>query len=459
MLPEKWSYQSVKARTYDSFNHSLATKQDRRRSKVFAELFDVGFLRHRWTNFGQIAPDVYRSNHPGPARLGTYAAQGIKTVLNLRNDAHKSTTQFEIEACEELGLTYVNFPMAPRRAPYASELAGLVDLFGTLEKPILMHCKSGADRTGIAGVIWRLTQEGEPIAQAKKELSIRYLHRRNSETGVLDIVIDMFEESGMDDFRAWAENHYDETEATARFNDEAAKHGFVDSMRQLPSQLYRLGQMRKAEWHKSFKHEIRNDQDRKRARFFINWVDHGILRVLWHNHQEIAPGVFRSNHPTEDRLRNYKAEGLKTVVNLRGASLQPHYQLEKGLCQTLDLTLIDIPMNATRAPSREIFEQLFDVFDTAERPMMFHCKSGADRTGIVSAAYLLYQGGLIADAREQLSLRFVHLRNSNKGVLDEVLEAYSAANYLEPIGFRDWIRTAYDPAAVDAAFKVRRAKA
>ena len=458
MLPEKQTAKSLKKRFHNLFSHTLDTPQDRRRSKFYAQVVDVGFLRHYWTNDGQIAPDVYRSNHPGPARLGKYAARGIKTVLNLRNDFRRATTQLEIEACNDLGLTYVNFPMAPRSAPTRETLVGLVDLFGTLEKPILMHCKSGADRTGLAGVIWRLTQEGEPIATAKNELTLRYLHRRNSETGVLDIVLSHFETSGISDFRDWAENHYDQAAVQAQHEAELEHFGLIDGLRQLPAQLYRLGQMREAEWHRSFDTDIETPQEKRRATFFLNWIDHGFLRVLWHNHDEIAPGVFRSNHPTEDRFRNYKAEGLKTVVNLRGASKQPPFQLEQKLCAELGLTLVNVPMKTYVAPSKEIFEQLFDIFDSAERPMLFHCKSGADRTGIVSAAYLLDQGALIADARQQLSLKYIHLRGSRKGVLDEVIEAYSSANYNNPITFRDWVRTDYDPDAVTAAFKERRAK-
>lgn len=52
----------------------------------------------------------------------------------------------------------------------------------------------------------------------------------NFEIGVFDIVVDMFEESGMDDFCVWVENYYDEIEVIVCFNDEVMKYGFVDFM-------------------------------------------------------------------------------------------------------------------------------------------------------------------------------------------------------------------------------------
>ena len=39
-----------------------------------------------------------------------------------------------------------------------------------------------------------------------------------------------------------------------------------------------------------------------RARIYNLWFDHAVLRLFWTNQMEIAPGVFRSNHPTPGRF-------------------------------------------------------------------------------------------------------------------------------------------------------------
>ena len=42
------------------------------------------------------------------------------------------------------------------------------------------------------------------------------------------------------------------------------------------------------------------------------------LRFFYHNQAEVAPGVFRSNQPSPDRLNTWAKSGIKTVINLRG---------------------------------------------------------------------------------------------------------------------------------------------
>lgn len=198
------------------FNHRIDTPADRRRSLWYARWADVGFLRHRWTNDGEVTQGVLRANNPTHARFQTYADAGVRTVLNLRNDTHLAPVKLAKERCAQLGLTYVNFPMAPRRAPKRQELLDLIALMPTLEKPVLMHCKSGADRTGLAAAIWLLTQDGAPLHIAQQQLSLRYLHRRDSETGVLDAVLDMFGAAPAGtDFTQWVATTYDPKQAKA----------------------------------------------------------------------------------------------------------------------------------------------------------------------------------------------------------------------------------------------------
>jgi len=310
---------------------------------------------------------------------------------------------------------------------------------------VLMHCKSGSDRTGLAAAMWLLTQENAPLDVARAELSLRYLHRRESETGVLDVVLDQFGEAPKGtSFEDWVRNSYDPDTASARAKAEKPKRGKWAEFRAILGDLYRYAQFREARWHKSFEIPIETPQDEKRANFFMKWVDHGILRGFWTNRAEIADGIIRSNHPTRARFQKEAARGLRTVVNLRGASRQPQYLLEAKICADLGLTLIDLPMNATRAPRKEVLLQLLDTFETAERPLLMHCKSGADRTGLAAALYLLTQGETVDAARGQLSAKFLHFRRGKKAVLDEVLDEYARHSDLT---VRAWITDHYDPSA------------
>ena len=450
---------SLKARLYARYTHRLDTPQDRKRSEFFAEWIDVGFLRHRWTNDGVIAEGVLRSNNPDADRFKDYAAQGVRTVLNLRHDTDRAPFALAKERTNTNGMQFVSYPMAARRAPTRDELLGLIDLLPTLEKPVLIHCKSGADRTGLVGAIWRMEIEGEPLDKAREELSIRYLHRRDSETGALDQVLDAYAPfEGQKSFKDWVAKNYDPKAADAAAAAATPKRGFWAELRALSRDLYRYAQYREALWHQSFAKPIETEQDQRRANTFITWIDHGILRGVWRNFHKIGDGVYRSNHPTEKRFRKYAAQGFKTIVNLRGASMEPQYQLEKKLCNELGLTLIDLPLSAYEAPPRAQALKLLDIFDTAEKPMIVHCKSGADRTGIASALYKLHVDQDLAAARQQFSLRFVHLKNGKKGVLDRVIDAYARDTKASLIPVREWLETTYDPDSITTAFRQERSE-
>lgn len=445
-------FRTIRNKVHAFFTHEIDGPA-RRRSRVFAEIIDVGALRRIWHNHGEIAPGVYRSNNPNHKRLAARAAAGLKTVVNLRDDMHRAPFKFTRESCAKLGLGFVSFPMAPRRAPTRDELIQLLDLFPTLEKPVLFHCKSGADRTGLVGALWMLDQEGAPLDVAREELSLRYLHRRDSETGVLDVVLDLFAESGQGDLRRWIESEYDPDTAQARAQSQEPQRSLWQSLRSVAKDLYRYGQHREAVWHASYEGPLDTPDAKARAEFFTKWIDHGALRSFWTNEAEIAPGLIRANHPTERRLRAHAARGLKTVINLRGASMQPQYQLEKKLCDELGLTLVDYPLAAHAAPSVKDALTVLDLMNKVDRPALMHCKSGADRTGIASALYVLDQGGTVEQARAQLSLRFVHLKNGSKGVLDRVIDAYAAQD--KPL--RDWLQSDYDPQAIQDQWAKDRA--
>src|SRR5581483_6938130 len=102
----------------------------------------------------RVAPGLYRSAHPMPYQLRAAARAGVKSVLNLRGaDAHLGSNVLEWDTCRALGLPVSHFPVPSRDPPSREQVLGLVKLFETLPRPILVHCKSGADRAGIASVI------------------------------------------------------------------------------------------------------------------------------------------------------------------------------------------------------------------------------------------------------------------------------------------------------------------
>lgn len=213
------------------------------------------------------------------------------------------------------------------------------------------------------------------------------------------------------------------------------------------------------EWRDSLGRDIGSRRARAIGHLHFQLVDHAILRHLWWNMAEIAPGVWRSNQPDPRRLARYKAMGIRTVLSLRGTPRATHYLFEREACAALGLALVTTELHARKAPRRDAVLRLFALFREVERPFVMHCKSGADRAGLGAALYLLANGATVATARRQLSFRYLHIRSTRTGILDVLLDMYEARLAQGPIGIEDWIATEYTPDALNAAYAAHRGQA
>lgn len=205
-------------------------------------------------------------------------------------------------------------------------------------------------------------------------------------------------------------------------------------------------------WH----HHWANGMANPRARFFaycdLHLSDHGCVRSIWTNRDEVAPGIWRSNQPSPHQLRFLARQGLRTVLNLRGATSIGAYALERETCAEEGLHLIDFKMTSHALPSVEQIHGLKRIFETSERPLLMHCKSGADRAGIASALFLLFNGATASEAAGQLSLRYLHLDHSKTGILDHFIEAYRKFDAQTPTPFMTWVDNHYDRDALKNSF-------
>ena len=194
------------------FGDDISTPRGRRLAKVHFHVADHAFLRGAWTNLDLVAPGIWRSNQPGPARIGRYAEMGIRSILSLRGNIRYSFLLFEEEAAARHG---IDLQIVELRASALAEgpvLIDVLDRMEAMEKPLLIHCKSGADRTGLAAALWLLAHEGASVAEAEDQLSLRYLHRSDTKTGVLDHLVRSYgaarRETGID-LRTWLRHDYD----------------------------------------------------------------------------------------------------------------------------------------------------------------------------------------------------------------------------------------------------------
>jgi hypothetical protein len=174
-----------------------------------------------------------------------------------------------------------------------------------------------------------------------------------------------------------------------------------------------------------------------------------VFGTNWH---EVIPGrVYRSAQLSRKRLEELTAEhGIRTVVNLRGCCFpEPWYRNECRGTHHAGIGQEDVALSASRLPSRTELKRLLEVIDHAEYPILFHCRRGADRTGLACAVLLLLQPTCdLATARQQLGPRFGHAAVLRTASLDTFFDFYEGwlreqGKEHSPETFRDWALTYY----------------
>jgi protein tyrosine/serine phosphatase len=184
------------------------------------------------------------------------------------------------------------------------------------------------------------------------------------------------------------------------------------------------------------------------------FVDHGIFRMAYANRHRLSAQAWRSSQPAPHDIRMLARRGVKTIVNLRGDRDCGSYRLEIQACRKYGIELVDFSVKSRQAPAKRVFHEAKSLFDSIEYPMLLHCKSGADRAGLMSVLYMILKENVpVEEAKRQLSLRFGHIRQADTGVLDFVFDSYLARNKLEPMAFLDWIDAHYDEKAMTRNFK------
>lgn len=194
------------------FKGDVNTARGRTLAWVDSLFIDHAVFRLIWSNLASVAPGVlYRCNHPTPIRLRQlHRTLGIRTVINLRGQTQSGSDALSRDASARLGLEFHDMALESRGAPQVDRILRLHQIFETMQGPAILHCKSGADRAGIASALWVLLHGGSS-AQALTHLSWRFGHIRQSRTGILDAFILRYrrDAEGRKPFLDWVREDYD----------------------------------------------------------------------------------------------------------------------------------------------------------------------------------------------------------------------------------------------------------
>ena len=115
-------------------------------------------------NLHRVDAKLYRSAQPTAEGMTNLVALGVKTVINLRDNASDA---------DEIG----GLPLAARRIEIATwnpKVEQVREFFKILDDtnvvPVLVHCWHGADRTGTMCALYRILRQGWKVEDAIAEM-------------------------------------------------------------------------------------------------------------------------------------------------------------------------------------------------------------------------------------------------------------------------------------------------
>ncbi len=160
-----------------------------------------------------------------------------------------------------------------------------------------------------------------------------------------------------------------------------------------------------------------------------------ILAAIWwftpqlrYNIHTVIPNkIYRSAElPAVELAKIVKTHHLRTIINLR--SMHPGskwWEDEAHIAKRNDVALYNVSLPAHDLPTKEQLQVLTFIIKNAPRPLLIHCRQGADRSGMAAAiALILRNEPSLAIIGKQASWRYLAFDSNSVGKL--VLPYYQA---------------------------------
>lgn len=173
-----------------------------------------------------------------------------------------------------------------------------------------------------------------------------------------------------------------------------------------------------------------------------------VLGGCYNFHTVKEDRLYRAAQPMkEDLTAMVRHHNIRTVFRLNGYSAgQFWYDEGAEAAKECGVNFVQIGISATRFPTRTELVMIWEVLETAEYPMLIHCREGADRTGLVAAMSVLCDGGSMAEARDQLRMiPYGHMAMFGTESIDHTLDMYEP--WFGVLTFGEWAARYYEQPA------------
>jgi len=116
-------------------------------------------------NLYRVSDELYRGAQPTARGFDALRRLGVRTVINVRPGHEEATL------CLRNGLRYVEIPMRTWRFEEQDVVRFLQLAASADHAPIFVHCRRGADRTGMLVAVYRVVIEGWSRQSALEEMT------------------------------------------------------------------------------------------------------------------------------------------------------------------------------------------------------------------------------------------------------------------------------------------------